>query len=196
MSEKREIILASASPRRKELLEQIGLEFKAEESGFKENVPEKLDFCEMAKQIAMGKAFNIAPKHPNCVIIGADTFGVIDDQIIGKPHTAEEARKMLRSLSGRSHRVISGIAVVDTAKRTVDTQSVETTVYFKELSDSEIENYVATGEPLDKAGAYAIQGLGALLVEKIEGDYYNVVGLPLFALSESLRLIGIDLLQS
>jgi septum formation protein len=194
LNRKRKIILASGSPRRRELLQNLGLDFSVENSGFQEEPVERLNLEQQAEQLAAGKAKAAAANHPDAVIIAADTFGVIDGRVIGKPENAAQAREMLKMLSGKSHRVISGIAVIDTASQFVDTQAVATTVYFKELNNAEIDRYVATGEPLDKAGAYAVQGLGALLVERIEGDYYNVVGLPLFALAGMLKKIGISLL--
>jgi septum formation protein len=194
LNRKRKIILASGSPRRRELLQNLGLDFSVENSGFQEEPVERLNLEQQAEQLAAGKAKAAAANHPDAVIIAADTFGVIDGRVIGKPENAAQAREMLKMLSGKSHRVISGIAVIDTASQFIDTQAVATTVYFKELNNAEIDRYVATGEPLDKAGAYAVQGLGALLVERIEGDYYNVVGLPLFALAGMLKKIGISLL--
>ena len=128
------------------------------------------------------------------IIIAADTIGVIRGKIIGKPHTPDEAGRMLRSLSGKSHRVITGFTIVDTGTGKTLSESVETRVWVGKLTPEEIDAYVKTGEPLDKAGAYAIQGLGAVIVEKIEGDYFNVIGLPLNALTESLKEFGIAIL--
>ena len=144
--------------------------------------------------ISEGKPRAVAARSPDAIIIAADTIGVIGRRVIGKPHTKSEAVSMLRLLGGRSHRVITGLTVLDSASQKSISQTVETRVYFKRLSDSEISHYVASGEPLDKAGAYAIQGLGSLLVEKIHGDYYNVMGLPLYALSQILKEFGISLL--
>jgi septum formation protein len=190
----RTLILASASPRRKELLKQAGLEFIVDASNHPEDIHSNLSPEELVKTLSLEKARATAKKHPDAIIIAADTIGVLRGKIVGKPHTAEEARKMLQMLSGKSHRVITGLTVLDSALNKTITRTVETLVYIKQLSLAEIQNYLDTGEPLDKAGAYAIQGLGAVIVEKIIGDYYNVVGLPLNALAECLNEFGVMLL--
>ena len=188
------IVLASASPRRKELLEQLGLKFEVESGNHTENVQSKLRPHELAKVISREKALAVAGKRQNAIIIAADTIGVLDGEILGKPRSAEEARQMLAALSGKSHLVITGFTILDTSDDRAVSKSVGTRVYVKKLSPKEIEAYVASGEPLDKAGAYAIQGLGAAIVESIEGDYFNVVGLPLSALAESLKEFGVRVL--
>jgi septum formation protein len=190
----RTIILASASPRRKELLEKIGLKFSTDPGYFPENLDREMEPAELAKIVSLEKARAAASKYTDAIIIAADTLGVLRSKIVGKPHTPEEAREMLRNMSGKSHRVITGFTILDTKTGMAITRSIETRVYFKKLSSEEINNYVKSGEPLDKAGAYAIQGLGALIVEKIIGDYYNVMGLPLNALVESLKEFGIHVL--
>ena len=136
----------------------------------------------------------MANSYPDAIIIAADTFGVIDGHITGKPRSESEARAILTSLSGKSHTVITGFTLLDTLTRKAVSRSVETTVYMKRITKTEIEAYVQTGEPLDKAGAYAIQGLGAVLVEKIKGDYFNITGLPLYALAEVLKEFGVNVL--
>lgn len=188
------IILASASPRRRELLRQIGLTFEVEPSSLVEEIPPGIEPHQLARQISFRKAEIVASRHRDAIVIAADTFGVIDGQVLGKPHTSEEARKMLATLSGRCHSVITGFTIIDTADDKTLSRSVETKVYIKVLTDTEIDAYVRSGEPLDKAGAYAIQGLGAVLVERIEGDYLNIVGLPLNALAEALKEFGIHVL--
>ena len=187
------IVLASASPRRKELLEQIGLQFEIEPSNHDEELHHDLTPHEMARALSIEKAQVVASKYKDAIIIAADTFIVIGERIIGKPHTDEEAREMLAFLSGKSHLVITGYTVLDTDEGKQVTNSVETTVYMKTLTSGEVESYIATGEPIGKAGAYAIQGLGAAFVEGIEGDYSNVVGLPLNALATSLKEFGVTL---
>lgn len=194
MTNNREIVLASASPRRKQLLERIGLQFTVEPSEYQEEIVPGLSPEELVKAISLGKALTAAKKHPDAVIIAADTIGVLRGRIIGKPHTPEKACQTLRQLSGKSHRVITGLTIFDAKYDKLVSRSVETRVYFKRLSDQEIVNYVNSGESLDKAGAYAIQGLGAVIVEKIAGDYYNVMGLPLNALAECLIEFGIRVL--
>jgi len=186
--------LASASPRRKELLEQIGLQFEVAPSNHDEEITSASEPHETARKLSLGKARSAARKHRNALIIAADTFVVFGDRILGKPHTNAEAREMLCALNGKPHLVITGFTVLDTETGKVVSRSVETRVNMRKLTLEEIESYVRTKEPLDKAGGYAIQGLGAVLVERIEGDYFNVVGLPLSALAESLREFGIKVL--
>jgi len=190
----KEVILASASPRRKELLEKIGLRFKVEPSNYAEALPSGLAPHELAQKISLEKAKVVAGKHKNAIVIAADTLGVIDSQILGKPHTEKEARKMLATISGKSHSVITGFSIIDAGTGKTISRSVETKVYIRKLTPAEIDAYVKSKEPLDKAGAYAIQGLGAVLVEKIEGDYFNVIGLPLSALAEVLKEFGVNIL--
>jgi septum formation protein len=190
----KDIILASSSPRRKALLEQIGLKFKVDASTQEEDYLTWQQPDRLVKEVSLKKAESAAGKHPDAVIIAADTIGVIGGRIIGKPHSEKEAREILSLLSGKAHMVITGFTVLDTLTSKSITRSVETAVYMKPMTEAEIEAYVATGEPLDKAGAYAIQGRGALLVEKIEGDYFNVMGLPLYALAEALKEFGVNVL--
>ncbi|OGO59358.1 MAG: septum formation protein Maf [Chloroflexi bacterium RBG_19FT_COMBO_47_15] len=190
----KKIILASGSPRRKELLEKIGLKFEVESSNYEEDIYPGLQPHDVAQKISLKKAEIVASKHKNVVIIAADTFIVFDGQILGKPSTVNESRKMLQKLNGKSHSVITGFSVIDTAKNKTLSRSVETIVFLKKLTPSEIDTYVKSKEPLDKAGGYAIQGLGAVIVDRIEGDYLNVVGLPLSALTEALKEFGIHIL--
>jgi septum formation protein len=190
----RKIVLASSSPRRKELLEKIGLTFSIDPSDYDEKPPFDISPEGIAKVISLKKALKVAPKYPDAIIIAADTFGFFRGKIIGKPANPDEARSILMTLSGKSHRVITGYTILDTSNKQVTTHSAETRVYFKKLTQEEIDNYIKSGEPLDKAGAYGIQGLGSIIVKKIEGDYYNVMGLPLSALAESLKKFGINVL--
>jgi septum formation protein len=188
------IVLASTSPRRKELLGKIGLRFEVEPSNYEEDTPPGLEPHELARKISREKAKAVASKHKNAVVIAADTFIVFGDRILGKPHTAIEAREMLKTLSGQSHSVVTGFSIMDTETGKTLSRSIETRVYIKKLSRAEIDAYIKSKEPLDKAGAYAIQGLGAVIVEKIEGDYFNVIGLPLSALTAALKQFGINIL--
>lgn len=189
------LILASQSPRREALLRQVGLEFDVTPSTVEEQIPEGLSPAEAARKLAEEKARSVASRRTEGLVIGADTVVVVDGQILGKPADSQEARAMLRRLSGREHQVITGIAVVDAATGHERSDSVTTAVRFAPLSEQVIDRYVATDEPLDKAGAYAIQGFGALLIESINGDYYNVVGLPLRRLAELLGEFGYDAYQ-
>ena len=188
------IILASASPRRRELLEKIGLKFEVEPSNYAEDMRSRLSPDELAKSISLEKAKVVASKHKNAIVIAADTFIVFRGKIMGKPGTEAEARKMLMMLRGKSHSVITGFTILDTDRNKVLTKSVETIIHIKNLTPEEIDAYVKSKEPLDKAGAYAIQGLGSVIVERIEGDYFNVMGLPLSALAEGLKEFGVRIL--
>ena len=193
-NEMKEIILASASPRRKELLEIIGLKFKVEVSNHSEEIASVREPHELARSLSRGKALAVARNHKNALIIAADTIIVFRGSIMGKPRSEIEAREMLKRLSGTSHSVITGFTIVDTDDDKTVSKSVATTVYMKNLTPAEIDAYITSREPLDKAGAYAIQGLGSVIIEKIEGDYFNVMGLPLCALTESLKEFGISVL--
>lgn len=175
-------------------MENTGLCFEVDAASCSENLSSGLEPHKLATKISLEKAQSVCGKYSDAIIIGADTIGVLDGRIIGKPGTAEEARKMLKSIGGKCHLVITGYSIIDTASGKTVSATVETRVYIKELTPGEIDAYVKTGEPLDKAGAYAIQGLGALFVKKIEGDYFNVVGLPVHALMNALKEFGIKVL--
>jgi len=190
----KKIILASAWPRRKELLERIGLRFEVEPSNYEEDMNSGLEPHELTQKMSLEKAEAVASKCKDAIVIAADTFVVFGGQILGKPHTEEDARKMLETISGNYHSVITGFSIIDTGKNKTLSKSVETKVYIRKLTMAEIDAYVKSKEPLDKAGAYAIQGLGAVIVERIEGDYFNVVGRPLSALVEVLKQFGINIL--
>jgi len=194
MPEQRKIILASASPRRKEILKMTGLKFSVEAGDYEEDMALALKPRQLARFLSSEKARAIAVKYANALVIAADTFIIFKGSLLGKPHTREEARRMLDLLNGRAHSVITGFTIIDTSTRKKVSRSVETRVYFRKLAVKEIESYIKTGEPLDKAGAYAIQGTGALLVKKIEGDYFNVMGLPLSSLTEALKKFGVYVL--
>lgn len=183
----KQIVLASASPRRRELLEGLGIPFEVMSSDIEEKINTELSAPEIAKELAYQKARDISNKlDGDYIVIGADTI-VEYNRILGKPKDADEAYQMLKLLSGQIHRVITGFAVIDcrTKKEMVDFEV--TNVYFNHLSDEEISRYIETKEPMDKAGAYGIQGKASLFVSKIEGDYFNVVGLPIFKLGVALR---------
>lgn len=181
------LILASTSPRRKQLLKKLGLKFKAVAPDFQEKLDANLKPLVLVKKLAQAKAKNVAQRYNHAIVIGADTIVVFKNRIIGKPRNVTEAKKILRQLSGKIHQVISAFTIIDTQNNKTVTKTVTTKVYFKQLTVKEIDNYVKTKEPLDKAGAYAIQGRGAKLIEKIKGDYYNVVGLPIEALITALK---------
>jgi len=183
------IILASQSPRRKKLLEILGLEFTIEPADINEDIlPNELPI-EHSIRIAKEKGLKIASKYnDNVLIISADTIVVIDDKILSKPKNTNEAFNFLRLLSGRSHNVFTTFFIYETTSNKNKIHTEKTEVYFRNLDNEEIEAYIKTGSPLDKAGAYGIQDdFGAVFVEKIIGCYYNVVGLPLQSLYKSLK---------
>ena len=211
MQTKKRIILGSASPRRRELLEQIGISFEVRVSD-KEEVYHSLIPEEIVKELALSKAENVAydlrekqeqvkqisfdQKNNvllDTIVIGADTIVVSDGSILGKPKDEADAVRMIRSLQGRSHKVYTGVAILDyddEGKRKSVVHAVETEVFVNSMSDEEIREYAATGEPLDKAGAYGIQGRFAAYIERIDGDYYNVVGLPVSYVYRQLKEIA------
>jgi septum formation protein len=176
------IILASASPRRKELLSYITDEFLVLPSGVEEIVPEKLSVHKIPEYLAKLKALDIANKNPNDTVIGADTSVVLGKTVLGKPKDRDDARNMLLMLSGKTHKVITGCAVVKNGY--CKSFSVVSRVKFQKLSKNEIEAYLDSSEPYDKAGSYAIQGKAGAFVEYIKGDYFNIVGLPIAKLKK------------
>ncbi len=187
------IVLASQSPRRKELLGRMGLEFVTQASKIDESAFDGLEARELVATLSREKAQWIARQlDGETLVIGADTVVVRDGAALGKPKDAEDAVAMLLSLSGRDHQVCTGVTVCRGDR--VLTQVEETQVTFRELTEAEVRQYVSTGEPMDKAGAYGIQGLGGLLVEGIRGDYSNVVGLPVCRLGQMLKDFGVDCL--
>lgn len=190
----RRIILASASPRRRELLRQIGVEAEVMVSDIREGFPPGIPAKDQVQKLALLKAESVARLVVEGLVIGADTVVVCDERVLGKPENRFHAREMIHSLSGREHRVITGVAVVEKPGGRIVTGYEETKVFFRQLTSTEIDAYIDSGEPSDKAGGYGIQGRGALLVERIEGDYFNVVGLPLQKLNDMLSSLRINLL--
>ncbi len=189
--EKPRLILASKSPRRKELLEQAGLIVTVvpscvDEDGINITAPENL-----VKTLAEAKAREVAGAYPESWVIGADTIVLIDGEILGKPDSTETARRMIQQLNGQTHEVFTGYAIFCEALKTCISGVEKTDVHFRNLSQQEIEWYIQTDEPYDKAGAYAIQGLGSFLVKRICGSYTNVVGLPVCEVLEHLLKTGI-----
>jgi len=186
------LILASQSPRRRELLERMGLpEFEIRPAAGEESASPDLTPAQLVEALSRQKAREIAlSADAQDVIIAADTVVAADGRVLGKPHSPEEARQMLRFLSGRTHTVYTGVSVCRGDQML--TQHEATDVVFRPLTEAEIAAYVATGEPMDKAGAYGIQGRGCVLVEGIRGDYYNVMGLPVCRLGLMLRDFGVE----
>jgi len=188
-----ELILASASPRRAALLGQIGLRFRVRASRMGDDGETALpgEGAEAhARRLALAKAREVAARLDRGLVVGADTVVVLGRRILGKPADPAEARAFLLSLSGRTHRVITAVAVIDAATGRSEVGAAVTAVRMRGFDAAEAERYIATGEPMDKAGAYGIQGRGALLVAGIRGDYFNVVGLPLVLLADLLGRFG------
>lgn len=188
------LVLASASPRRRELLNQMGLEFQVHPSEAEDEIrtlPD--DPQERVEFLAYQKAVRIADIYPDALVIGVDTIVALPDRILEKPVDSDEALRMLESLSGAWHQVYSGICLInkDTGRKAVD--FVKTDVHFLPLTRRQIQAYIASGEPRDKAGAYGIQGQAAVFIDEIHGCYFNVVGLPLAKLAQMLREFGIEL---
>lgn len=186
-----EFVLASASPRRKELLEKMGLQFsivvsEADESTVSRDIPVNLYVQELALLKASATA-KMLLRNKKALIIAADTIVTLDGEILGKPDGEDGAKKMLSSLSGRTHEVYTGYCVMRISDGKTVCNSIKTEVKFKTLTERKIRSYIESGEPMDKAGAYGIQGLGSMLIEKINGDYFNVVGLPVSALADTLE---------
>jgi septum formation protein len=191
-----ELILASQSPRRRLLLEQIGLAFRVEASPFEEVIPDAGHPADIVRHLALEKAKPVSERYPAALTLAADTLVVHQDAVLGKPRDEADARAMLRRLSGATHTVFTGLALLHPATARHVTACEATHVTFETLDDAEIDAYVASGAPLDKAGAYGIQGdLGAVFVARIEGDFYTVVGLPLHRLYRLLRTHFSDLLS-
>lgn len=189
------VILASGSPRRRAILAATGLPFDVVPSRYEEDNTLNLPPAELVKHLALGKARDVSQRHPDAVVIGADTLVIVDGLVLGKPADAAEVEAMISRLSGRWHSVFTGLALSQGQRTTVE--AVETRVHLCELSPAQIRRYAQLSEPLDKAGAYGIQAgsAGSLFIDRIEGDYLGVVGLPLNLLGAQLIGFGIDLLD-
>jgi septum formation protein len=188
------IILASASPRRQELLEALKLDFIVHSSDFHEK-ESGMPAHELAIYNALGKAQEVARHYKNALIIGVDTVVAFNDRVIGKPKDEQDAREILRFLSNTTHQVISALCIMDAKTRKTITATETTQVTMDRLEETDIDAYIASGEGVDKAAGYAIQGLGSLYIKGIQGDYFNVVGLPVYRLRKLLREFGIKTLQ-
>jgi septum formation protein len=188
----RKVILSSASPQRKKLLEQIiGNDFQICSSSYDEAHVSDLTPEELVRHHSIEKAKDVASRFSDAIIISADTVIVLNAEVIGKPDSADRARRILQKLGGQRMQAITGMTLIDSKTGKIITESEVTDIWMKELSEDEITAYIRTGEPFGKAGAFAIQGKGALFIEKIEGDYFNVVGLPLFKLGKMLESMDI-----
>ena len=184
------LILASESPRRYELLKQVSLDFDVIPSGIEEDYIKGESPRKHVLRLAEAKALDVGNRHPDRWVLAADTIVYVDHSILGKPKSREEAKKMLRRLSGKEHRVLTGFSVRHLEKGKGDREDVQTAVRVKRLTPAEMEWYVETGEPFDKAGGYAIQGMGSFMIESIKGSYTNVVGLPVCELIQMLCRLG------
>jgi septum formation protein len=184
------LILASKSPRRYELLKQVGLEFDVIPSRIEEDFVKGESPRRHVLRLAEAKALDVGNRHPDRWVVAADTIVYVDHSILGKPKSREEARKMLRRLSGKEHRVLTGFSVHHLGRAKGDREAVQTVVKVKKLTQAEMEWYIETGEPFDKAGGYAVQGMGSFMIESIKGSYANVVGLPICELIQMLSRLG------
>jgi septum formation protein len=182
------LILASSSPRRKELLTNLGITFEVSFSSIEEHVDPFYAPREVVISLATQKAVDVAKNYPSSYVIGADTIVVKNELILGKPENEEDAIQTLQMLSGQTHSVLTGVAIVKEGQ--ITSFYVETEVTFWSLTDEDIHQYIQSGEPFDKAGSYGIQGLGALFVKEIKGDYFSVVGLPVSTLIRELKKLG------
>lgn len=190
----KKIILASGSPRRKEILTQMGLRFKVVPSRYEEDMTIKLPPAKLATFLAHGKAAEVAERYSDHIVIGADSFVVLGKKLLGKPRSKADASRMLRNISGKKVRIVSGFAVIDSGTGKKITKATEMDVFIKKLTDREIKNYIDTGEPLDKAGAFAIQGIGASFIRSIEGDFFAAMGLSIYELARVLKKFNITVL--
>lgn len=187
----KQIILASTSPRRKELLAKTGLKFTCVDSGYEEDMTLNLKPKKLVEFLSKNKAMAVANKYPTSIIISGDTIIAFKNKVLGKPKNKIEAKKFLKMLSGKTHEVITAFTILDCQTKKIITKSIPTKISMKKLTDKEIDWYIKTGELLDKAGAYAIQGLGSMFITKISGDYFATVGLPIYYLVKELKKFGI-----
>ncbi len=191
----KQIILASGSEARKKLLETIGLKFEIEKSNYEEDMNVKLPAYRLCQKLALGKAQDVAKNHKDAIVIGADSFGILDSKFIGKSYTNKEAKKNLRLISGEKHKLITGFAIVDSASNKFVADYDIAEVWIKKMTEKEINDYIKTGEPLHKAPPYTIEGIGAVFVEKITGSYSTVIGLPIHKLYGHLMEMGVNILE-
>ncbi len=188
------MILASKSPRRKEIFSKLKIPFKTIKSSFEEDMTLDMPPEKLVKFLSHGKAQEVARKYPHHIVIGADTFVVLKNELLGKPRTPQIAKEMLKKISGNVVEIISGITITCHQNKKIVSKATTTKIYIRKLSVSEIDNYIKTGEPLDKAGAFAIQELGATLIKKVEGDYLSAIGLSLFETAKILKEFDIEIL--
>ncbi len=190
----KKVILASTSPRRKELMSRLKIDFQIVDSGYEEDMSLKMLPTALAKFLSMGKAKKAAKNYKDSIVVAADTFVTMGNKLLGKPQTKEVAVKMLQSLSNKTVQIITGLAIIDTSTNKHFSIVEIGKVKIKKLSKSEIENYINSGEPMGHAGAFAVQGLGGVFIEKISGDFNSIMGLPLFKVAKIFTKLGIKIL--
>lgn len=192
----KKIILASASPRRKQLLKQIGLQFEVIPSNIDEKLNPRLSPLKQVAILSQQKAESVAERKEakDALVLAADSMVYVVDEIMGKPKDEKDARRMLKKISGKVHSIVTGYTLIDPMAKKKVTRSLETKVWFRKMTSQEIKSYIEKEKPFDKAGAYGIQELAVVFVEKIEGDYSAAVGLPLFSLAKDLKKFGIHVL--
>ncbi len=190
----KELILASSSASRREGLTKIGIPFRVVPSNYEEDMSLELAPRDLAIYLSQGKAREVAGRVKNAVVLGADSFAYLGTELLGKPHTLEKAREMLKKLSGAKHMFVTGYTIIDADTGEEFSDAVETEVYFRKLSDKEINHYIEKDQPLVNAGAYKLQSLGAVLVDKIVGNYDNVLGMPIGLIAKHLEDFGIEVL--
>lgn len=190
---KQRLILASTSPRRKELATAMGLDFEIIPSDYEEDMSLDISPEELVKTFSYGKAKSVADKLHEGIVIGVDTIACIKNKKLGKPKNKEEAFRMLKNLSNNYHEVYSGVCLIDAKTKKIIQDFEVTKVKFKKLEDNEIKSYIETGDPMDKAGSYGVQGLASIFVERIDGCFFNVMGLPIQNLYNNLKKIGVNI---
>ncbi len=190
----KQLILASGSAGRKLLLDKLQIPYAIHVSNYEEDLTLDLPPKELAIELSRGKARDVAQRHKNAVVLGADSFAVCDGQLLGKPHTVKRAKEMLRLLSNRSHAFITGYTIIDTDSGREFSEAVETIVCFREISDDEIDRYLKKEDVLKNAGAYRLQDVGAIFAVRVEGEVNNIIGLPLAQIAQHLKTFGISLL--
>ncbi|MFA5195993.1 MAG: Maf family protein [Bacteroidales bacterium] len=190
----KKIILASTSPRRKEILLKTGLSFDIQQSNYEEDMSLRMPPGELSEYLSLGKAKSVADKNNDAIVIAADTFVVYNNKCLGKPKTELLAREMLNMLNGKENDIITGVTIIDTSNNHIVSFHEITKVFMKKMSPETIESYINTGEPLERAGGYSLQELGAILIKKIDGDFFNAMGLPINRLAEELKNFGIKIL--
>ena len=189
----KKIILASGSPRRKEIFAKLQLPFEVQTSNYVEDMGLPLSPTELAQFLSAGKAESVSKENLDALIIAADSFVIYQNKLLGKPKTEQEAVSMLKMLSGKENDILTGVTILDGSTGEKISFHEITKVFMRDISEKEIEAYVKTGEPLDKAGAYALQGLGAIFIKRIEGDFFNAMGLPLARVAQELQKFGVNI---